>query len=119
MALVDLNEVVNDPDLAEPFTLLRTTGNFVQGGYQPNRTQAIASFGVISSPSGEELKQIPEGDRVEGMITIHTQNEIKETNPNGISDVVLWLGQKYRVIKVWKYANRNFWYAIAGRMAGE
>lgn len=117
MALVDMADVF-DADVSESFTIQRyPSGQFVQGGYAEQPT-AISSFGVISAPTGDELNQVPEGDRVSGAIVVHTQALILETNPSGTSDELVWQGQRYQVIKVWVYQNRNYYKAYAVRMSG-
>lgn len=118
MALMDLNDVVSDADIAEPFVILRSTGAFVAGGYQ-SAPASIPSFGVISQPNGIELEQVPEGDRAKGAIVVHTQAPIYQTNPTGTSDIVVWYGDQYRVVKVYQYQNRNYYHAIAVRMSGQ
>lgn len=116
MALVGMEDAF-DADNCEPFTILRYAGNFAAGGYQ-EQPATLARFGVISNPQGSDLAQVPEGDRVNGAIMINGWDEIKETNSEGTSDVVVWQGQQYKVVKVWNYSNRNYWYAYAVRMSG-
>lgn len=116
MALIDMADAL-DADICEPFTIQRYNGQFVAGGYQEAPT-AIPSFGVISAPTGDELNQVPEGDRVTGAIVVHTQALLLETNSKGTSDELVWQGQRYQVVKVWVYQNRNYYKAYAVRMSG-
>jgi hypothetical protein len=116
MALVGMEDAF-DADNCEPFTILRYKGNFVAGGYQEAPT-TLAFFGVISNPGADALALVPEGDRVNGSNMINWWDEIKESNADGTSDVVVWNGRKYRVARVWDYSNRNYWYALAVRMEG-
>lgn len=116
MALVGMEDCF-DADNCENFTLLRYQGGFVAGGYAEAPT-TLARFGVISAPSGNELSQVPEGDRVQGAIAIHTWEELKETSESGTSDVAQWQGQNYKIVKVWPYPNRGYWHAYAVRMSG-
>ena len=116
MALVGMEDCF-DADNCEPFVILRQAGAFVAGGYA-EQPQALPRFGVISAPTGNELNQVSEGDRVSGAIVVHTWDEIMETNPNGTSDELAWQGQNYRVVKVWPYFNRSYWKAYAVRTSG-
>ena len=121
---IDLTEVVNDTDLAESFTITRSTGQFAAGGWIET-TKTVKMYGVITAPEGEDLQMIPEADEVEGAIAVYSSQQIFETHldsekgqDQGTSDVILWQGFQYRVIKAWRYNTRGFWKAIAARMLG-
>ena len=66
--------------------------------------------------------QVPEGDRVTGALTFYSPAEICETRGgeySGTSDVIEWRGDRYRVAKVWPYADYGYWKAYAVRMDGD
>lgn len=127
MAFPSLSEVVNDSELCEDggFTILRSTGIFGQGGYQSTTTN-IPSYGVIDNASGDLLQQLPEADRIEGSIVIHTEAVIYETQDDqgdndqqtGVSDIILWHGVKWMVNHVFDRSNRGYYSCIASRMRG-
>jgi hypothetical protein len=117
----DLQDVVNDPDLAEPFTVLRQNGSFVQGGWQVNAPQSIEMWGVVTVASNKELQMLSEADRVRGARMFFSQAPIYVTNEaDGItSDIIVWNGLNWRVMSVGQYQNRGGYYcAIAQRMRG-
>ena len=64
---MDLSQAVNDPDMAELFTIVRTSGAFAAGGWQPGTPQNIQGYGVVSIASGKDLEMVPEGDRIAGL----------------------------------------------------
>jgi hypothetical protein len=116
----ELQEVTDDPDLAEPFTISRQTGVFAEGGWQTT-PQDIQVFGVVTVATQKELQMIPEGDRVSGARMFFCSQAMYVTNEeNGItSDILIWNTHKYRVAAVGQFQNRGgFYYAIAQRMAG-
>lgn len=121
-----LSSVVDDPDFAQAFTITRSSGGSWQAGIWTNATTALPGFGVIQPITPEELKQIPEGDRVEGMITFHSSAPIYETHTQsitdtnaGISDVIRWNGQNYRIIKVAPWQDFGYYKAFGARMSGQ
>ena len=121
MATIFLDEVVNDPDLAEEFTINRSTGGaFVAGGWEDVKT-VLTGYGVVGVASAEDLEMVPEGDRVTGMMMFHSTQQLYETHVSGtpgISDVLTWNGFDYRVVVVRPYPNRGYWSALAARMKG-
>jgi hypothetical protein len=127
MAFPSLAEVVNDPELAEDggFTILRSTTSYGAGGIQ-STTTAIASYGVIDNPAGNILQQLPEADRIEGSIAVHTEAVIYETqddegtnaNQTGVSDIIVWHGLQWMVNHVFDRGNRGYYSAVCSRMRG-
>lgn len=63
--MISVFEVVVDPDMTapKPFTILRSTGKFVLGGFD-STTTAIPQFGPVQQASNKELQMLKEADRV-------------------------------------------------------
>lgn len=118
---MDFADVVEDPDIAEPFTIQRQTGQFGQGGWIPGLPTIIPAFGVVSMAKAKDLDMIPEGDLVSESIVVHTTTEMFVTNAehSGTSDLLVWQGTTYRIMNVGNFSNRNYWKAIACRLAGD
>jgi hypothetical protein len=115
-------EVVDDPDFAQSFTITRSQGGKFVLGRWTNATVDIPMWGSIQPPDPEELEMIPEGDRIVAAIAVHCTQRIYETNTNqtnGISDLVLWHGENYRVLKVYPWNDYGYWKAIAARISGQ
>jgi hypothetical protein len=116
----DLQDVVNDPDLAEPFNIQRQTGSFGPGGWQVT-PQSIDMWGVVTVATQKQLQMIPEADRVNGarmflsQFPIYTTNEVQGVT----SDIIVWDNLNWRVVAVAPYENRGgYYWAIAQRMRG-
>lgn len=64
--MITVTEVVQDPTFipVQPFTILRSVGQFVPGGFNPNNTIVIVVFGPVQQASLKELQMVPEADRV-------------------------------------------------------
>ena len=115
-------EVVNDPMFAQSFTITRSQGGVFLAGRWTNATVQVPGWGSIQPPNPEELDQIPEADRVTGIIAIHSTQPIYETNVEmtyGISDIVVWHGNQYRIVKVYPWQDYGYWKAVAVRMSGQ
>lgn len=116
-------DVVNDPDFAQSFVITRKeNGGWYLGRWQDTAV-SVPMWGSIQPANPEELEQIPEADRVTGILTIHSTQPIYETNVTpmftGRSDIVNWNNQQYRVLKVYPWSDYGFFKAIAVRMSGE
>lgn len=121
-SLIQVSEVVNDPDLAQPFTILRSTGSWLNGVWQSVTTE-IQNYGVIAEPSVRELEMIPEGDLVKGAMVFWSAQPIYGTHAtNGVggsSDILIWRGHNYRVLDVKQYQDWGFFRATATRMKAD
>jgi len=64
--VISVEEVVLDPDLIapEPFTVQRTTGEWVTGVFQPLSTATFQLFGPVQQASNREIAMLSEADRV-------------------------------------------------------
>lgn len=132
----DLSEVVDDGVLSESYVIQRSSGVFAKGGWQTTSVN-VPGWGVVSVAKEEDLMMIPEGDRVTGAMVFHSQQVIYETEREGgygsgqsygqsgfgtstqrVSDIMIWNFQQWRVLAVGPYPNRNYWRAVAVRMAG-
>ena len=51
--MIDLSEIVVDPDLADNYTIYRTSGDFALGGWQPTPSQPILLATVNADNPGE------------------------------------------------------------------
>lgn len=64
--MISVFEVVVDPDMTapHPYTILRSTGQYVLGGFQSTTTTAISMFGPVQQASNKEIQMLAEADRV-------------------------------------------------------
>ncbi len=118
--MIDLSEVVADPDLAEPFTIFRTTGYFDRGGWTAGPPVQIPARGVVTPASDRELDMVPEGDRIKGSMTFHTHEELHLTSVSegSVSDKILWQGDYYRLVFIAPWTSFGFNKAVGVRMEG-
>ncbi len=129
--LDDLSFVIDDGVLSESYNIIRSIGQFAIGGWTTSNN-TVPGYGVVSVATPEDLEMIEEGDRVTGAMVFHSQQRIYETQLDGegggpevlgggtqrVSDIMFWNYQRWRVLHVYPYPNRNYWKAIAVRMQG-
>ena len=120
--MINLANIVNDTDFAQPFTIERSSGGAFKAGKWIDATTNVASFGIVQPSSPEELEQVPEADRVKGAMSFHSSGEMYETHVDaqtGISDLIYWRGQWYRIVKVFPWIDFGYYKAIGVRKSGE
>lgn len=144
-SIVNLSAVVLGP-MSESYTIMRSTGMFVKGGWVMT-SSPVGGYGVVSVATTEDLEMIPEMDRVTGSMVFHSYDRIYLTelddsstvsgsqgygvdpwgsSPSGgitsaaqrVSDIIIWNNVSWRVIHVGPYPNHGFWKAIAVRLPG-
>jgi hypothetical protein len=123
--MINISEIITDPDFMQQLAVQRSSGAFVLGGYQSTVT-SIPMPGIVIVAKDQDLDTVPEGDRIGGAMAFYTLQEVFETNvagglsgTSGISDVITWRGQNYRIADVKPYADYGYWKSIGVRMTGE
>jgi hypothetical protein len=117
----ELQDVCNDPDMGEPFTIQRQPGTFGPTGWQTSTPQEIQAFGVVTVANNKALQMVPEADRVnaERMFISECPMHVTSEDNSSTSDILVWNGINYRVMAVGQYQNRGGYYcAVATRMLG-
>jgi hypothetical protein len=120
--MIDLSEVVNDPDMSEPpFQIIRSIGQFAAGGWQVVSTQTISAYGIVSVATPKEINMLPEGDRASEVRSFWSTAPMYVTNGanSQTSDILVWENTKYRILTEPQYDNRGYWKALATRMLGD
>lgn len=118
--MIDVSEVVDSADMAQDFTILRSSG-FWQNGTWISQTTQINGHGVISVASPRDIEMLPEGDVVKGAMVFWSSQPIYGTNVNsqgqaGSSDLLMWRGKQFRVLTVSQYSDYGYYRAVATRM---
>ena len=119
--MLNVSELLSDPDLSQPFTIQRSSGSFGLGGWQ-NAVTPVPATGVIVPASDWDLRQVPEGDRVAGAMTFYTAAPLYQTHGGanaGLSDILLWRGDQYRIAQLLPFGDFGVYKAVAVRVSGE
>jgi hypothetical protein len=121
-ALINVSEVVNDPDFAQSFLIMRSTGVFLNGVWNSTVT-AVQGYGVIADITDRDLDMIPEGDFVKGGKVFWSSQILYATHATagvgGSSDILVWRGLNYRVLQVKLYEDYGYWRAMTTRMKAD
>jgi hypothetical protein len=114
--MIDISELVSDPDFAQQFQVIRYTGGFAsEGEYTQTPAAPITMTGVIQPAKEIDTVQfLREGERLGNMIVIYCATQIFESSGTGQnSDVIVWHGTQYRVHKAKHWQDHGYWQAWA------
>lgn len=116
-----LSEVVNDPDLGQPFTIYRSKGQYGPSGWETvGQPQQISTFGVIGIAEDRDMQQVPEGDRIDGSLQVYTGTRLLVTEEDSLylSDQIKWHGKFYKLVRLGPWEDFSYDSAIMVRTQG-
>lgn len=105
MALLDVTEVLFDPDFADTITCIREMQNVGGNGLASSTTTTSNFTGVVTQEDGDVMQRMPDGEMVSGSITIHTVFRLSAGGPDQNADIVTWQGRQYTVKMISDYSN--------------
>lgn len=105
MALLDVSEVLTDPDLADSFIVNRRAESVNQNGRMTMNVQPFEAVGVVCAASPNDLKRLPEDQRTQRAISVTTTFRLRASAPGYQPDLVLWDGNFFIVADLQPYTN--------------
>ncbi len=124
--MINVGRVVLSRNFAQSqgYEVYRTTGDWVKGRWISNPEVTIKFAGTITVAEKNDLVQVPEGDRVTGLMCFYATRpiyvtRIEEGNElGGISDEIVWQGNRYRIAAVVPWQDFGYYKAFGVRMVG-
>jgi hypothetical protein len=115
--MIDVSDIITDPDFVQDFQLVHCQGLFQNGRWTETETlPAIAVRGIVIPAKDDELQILPEAERLNATQAVYALQELTIGDQEGIqADRIIYLGQWYRLVHVKYYAQCNLWYALAQR----
>jgi hypothetical protein len=114
MASIDVSFVLDDPQFADQFQVLRNQQIVDQHG----RTQVAGSAspvitGVVQPGSGATLRLLPDLANVAAALEIWTRFRLQTASDTTEADVVVWKNRSYRVVALQDFTNYGGGYVHA------
>ena len=97
MPLVDVTELLSDPDFVEDFTVIRSTRTMDQHGRVVDLPGQYSTYGSIQPTSGSTLMILPEAERVGAFITVVTMFPLIALSDTTAPDRIIWHNKTYQV----------------------
>ena len=121
--MINIAEMMSDPDFAQEYSGIRTTGTWVNGKFVTSSVN-VYFYGPITAANVKDIQMLPEGDRVSGLMVFYTPEDnpfyVSQNNAEieGISDYLIWRGNRYKVLQVYPYDDYGYMKAIGTRIGG-
>lgn len=114
MPLLDVTDVLFDPDFADQMCCIRSLERVDNDGIAQFAPRSTGFIGVVTSDKGDVLDRTDAATRIVGTITVHTTFDLTEAGEDTDADVVRWNGRDYLVSSVNDYSRfgRGFVAAI-------
>ena len=105
MALIDVSELLLDPDFSTRFDVVRYTETVgANGRLVKTPTSYLNQVGVIY-PSQSSLERGPDADVQPKELTVVTKFQLRGITTHNKPDVVQWRGSEYTVMTVSGYSH--------------
>jgi galactose-6-phosphate isomerase len=113
MALIDVSDLLLDPDFADSFTIVRLAETVGDDG-RAVRTETRETVMGVVQPYGSTTQITPDAAQVMGPIEIHTQAQLRGATAFSAADQVEWNGHRYsvRVVNDWSRFGAGFYHAV-------
>jgi hypothetical protein len=117
--VIDVAELMDDPDFCQPFQVRRPSGSFDEGEWIQGPPEVINMVGIIQPAKADDvLKLAPEGTRPSNWISVYCGQELRiDDTDTKRSDLILWRGAVYRVMARKPWVDFGFWQVIAEGIA--
>ena len=122
--MIDVAELITDPDFAQSYKVIRSTGKWDGGRFKIVSAETLKYIGAVQPAGSEDLEQIPEIDRTNVVLNFYCQYPKKlyisrdtDENADGeelaIYDTIEFKGAQYKIIKVLDWENNGYQMAFA------
>ena len=100
MALIDVSELLTDPDFTNSVTLIRRSSTVNSYGENVMTETSSTITAVVQGAGTESLERVPEGARLSDLIDVFYKGALHAESPGGYADVIVWSGKRYQVAEV-------------------
>ena len=92
MALIDVSELLTDPDFTSTVTLIRRASTVNTYGENVMTETQSTITAVVQGANTESLERVPEGARLSDLIEVYYKGRLTAESPSGYADIVVWDG---------------------------
>lgn len=100
MALIDVSELLTDPDFTNTVTLIRRSSTVNTYGENTMVETSSSITAVVQGANTESLERVPEGARLSDLIDVYYKGQLTAESPSGYADIIVWQGRRYQVFEV-------------------
>jgi hypothetical protein len=112
--LIDVSELMDDPDFARSFTLRRPAGAFSVDGVFASSYSDRQLVGIVQPATPREIQMLPEGSRLKDIISVWSASEMRGADGKAAeSDILVVDGKSYRVVRAEPWAHAGYFRVFA------
>jgi hypothetical protein len=100
MALIDVSELLTDPDFTNTVTLIRRASSVNSYGENVLTETSSSITAVVQGANTETLERVPEGARLSDLIDVYYKGVLHAESQSGYADVIVFGGKRYQVFQV-------------------
>lgn len=100
--MINVSEVIRDPDFCTSFRIVRQIGYFTEGNFVVESTEQKDVLGVVDPAPGKTLEVSAESDRATNVKNFYCLDELKVSPDGSISDFILY---KTKIRKIFNFEN--------------
>jgi len=127
--MIDVTELMTDPDFASPYTVMRTTGKWIRGRFLSNAVATLKFYGPVQPATVKEIEHLSSGDQVKGVMKFFCKSpkelfltrdlsEVESADDGAASDLIFFHGGVYEVIQVMPWGHFGWYRAFATLKGG-
>lgn len=113
--LLNIGELIEDPDFCQDFQIIRRIGNWNLGRFITTE-EVIDTYGIIDPGSTNQMQFNPDGVLIKGIIKVYTHMELYTTHKkivdgqeeNYNSDILLWDNHRYLILDEDNYKDYGY-----------
>jgi len=113
MALVDVTELLEDPDFLDDITVIRRPYTINAYGENVLSEVTYTMQASVQAGSGQLLKRLPDFAQFTDAITVYAKFDFQAASPNGYADLVIWNSKRYNIKVPSDYMNYGDGYTMA------
>jgi hypothetical protein len=119
MGLVNVSRAVLDPRIAQSFQIERSMGEFdALGNFVVSSLQVLSRVGVIVPANADDVMLfLPEGERTDNKIMAYSNQSLLLGDDDGLPDIILYNGERYKIIANKDYSDYGYWHALAEKIS--
>lgn len=124
--MLDISELVTDPDFSQIFTIHRRFGTWGDSGRFEFSDTSFTTTGVIIPDNSHETQANETGDQITGKIDAYTLVPIypsmadqPDAETGSIADEIIWRDQRWRIIQTSDRLDNGYHKATAVRRLGD
>lgn len=103
MALLDVTDVLFDPDLTDTFTVERRVETVGSNGRSTTSVTAFSGLGVVTSAGPNDLARLDDSQRMGRVISIVTAANLRGAVNGYQPDVIQWRGNRFVIATIDNY----------------